>query len=65
MSSLSDIPVELPTYHVSSFDFDDVFSAAETIENAYQFSVDKVREDLAKNMPAIEASWSDQIILPL
>jgi hypothetical protein len=60
MEHASNVPLELPIHHVSSFDFDDAFSDGDSndMEMAYEFSPDAIREDLARNMPAMEDSWS-------
>lgn len=51
--------VQMQSPNTSSFDFDDAFSDGDADEMTYRFSPNTLREDLARNMPAIEKSWSE------
>ncbi|KAG5650741.1 hypothetical protein H0H81_011185 [Sphagnurus paluster] len=58
MDAISGIPREVTIHHVSAFDLDDAFSDGDTNEMAYQFSPEAIRQEMARNMPSIETTWS-------
>ncbi|KAF5384776.1 hypothetical protein D9615_001267 [Tricholomella constricta] len=58
MDGTSNVPQEVQVHHVSPFDFEDAFSDGDASEIAYQFSPEAIREEIARNMPSKESTWT-------